>query len=75
MEAQITMLYNSFPRCILYSSFCWVHVTHSVQQLNSYKISTEQVSSYKAWTSPSYKDCKEIVVETKNMELSLEKGF
>ena len=46
----------------------------TVQQLNSYRISTEQVNSYKNWISPSYKDCREIVVETMNMELSLKKA-
>ena len=46
----------------------------TVQQLNSYRISTKQVNNYKTWTSPSYKDCKEIVVETRNMELSLKKA-
>ena len=46
----------------------------TVQQLNSYRISTKQVNSYKAWTSPSNKDCREIVVETRNMELSLKKA-
>ena len=35
--------------------------------------SIEQVNSYNAWTSPSYKDCK-VVVETRNMELSLKKA-
>ena len=45
-----------------------------------YIIPKHYVNSYqticrnKAWTSPSYKDCREIVEETRNMELSLKKA-